>query len=219
MASPLEEYKARLLPAPEGRWNDIQDCLAFLHESVLAYPRAQVVELGVRGGNSTSALLSAVQQVGGHLWSCDIEPPGRGGDWDFPPEWNEVPEWTFICGDSVGDTVIAQMPKEIDVLFEDTSHTFEQTLAEMEAYMPLVRPGGVALFHDTQCILGPPGGREFLPTPQVEGEVARAMDDYCAKHGLSWANRHSEEGFYGLGVLRIPAKAGQRTPRTRPRPR
>lgn len=218
MASPAKEWIARMVPPPEGRWNDIQDHMQFLHDTVREYKTPQVAELGVRGGNSTCSLLSAVQLERGHLWSCDIEPPGRGGDWDFPPEWLDVPEWTFIVGDSVSDAVLAQMPAKIDVLFADTSHTYEQTLAELEAYVPRVRPRGVVLQHDTQCVFGPPGGREFLPTPQVEGEVARAMDDYCAKHGLSWANRHSEEGFYGLGVLRIP-KAGRHTPRTRPRPR
>jgi len=217
MASPAEEFRARIIPPPEGRWNDIIDHMQFLHDTVLGYRNPRVVELGVRGGNSTCALLSAVQLNGGHLWSCDLEPPGKGGDWDHPPEWDGIPAWTFIIGDSVSDAVLAQMPAEIDVLFADTSHTYEQTLAELEAYVPRVRPGGVVLQHDTQCISGPPGGREFLPTPRVEGEVARAMDDYCEKHGLSWANRQSGEGLFGLGVIRIPSADKGRTPRTRPK--
>ena len=209
MPSPKDEFGLRLT----GPWNDIQDCLQFLHDSVLAYPLPQVVELGVRGGNSTSALLSAVQYMKGHLWSCDIEPPGRGGDWDFPPEWLDVPEWTFIIGDSVSDAVLAQMPAEIDVLFADTSHTFEQTMAELEAYVPRVRPGGLVLQHDTQCVRDPGYTREFRPTAEVDGEVARAMDDFCRAHGLTWNNRYSAEGFYGLGVLEMPQSA-PRSPAT-----
>jgi predicted O-methyltransferase YrrM len=213
LGTPAEEYLLRLT----GPWSDIQDCLGFLHKTVLEYSAPQVVELGTRGGNSTSALLSAAIKAGGRMTSCDIEPRGRGGDWDFPEEWLSVPEWTFIVGDSISDAVLAQMPAQIDVLFADTDHTYSQTLAELEAYVPRVRPGGVVLQHDTQAIYTPGAAREWTATPDVAGEVARAMDDYCEKHGLSWANRKSEAGYYGLGYIRIPAPGKGRTPRTRPK--
>jgi predicted O-methyltransferase YrrM len=211
MASPAAEFAARLA----GPWSDIQDHLQFLHDAVLVYPRAQVIELGVRSGNSTSALLSAVQETGGHLWSCDL----RGqGEWPhnspFPPEWLELPEWTFLAGDSVSEQVLAQMPAVADVAFMDTSHTFDQQLAELTAYVPRVRPGGVVLVHDTQCVYDPGSGREFRATAEAEGEVARALDAYCELAGLTWVNRHSEPTWYGLGVLAVPGK--DTTPPVRP---
>ncbi len=206
MASPADELTRRLA----GPWSDIQDNLQFLHDTVLTYPQAQVVELGTREGNSTSALLSAVIKVGGHLWSCDIAPRGPYPGCSFPPEWEALPEWTFINGNSVADEVLAQMPPEIDVLFADTSHTYDQTLAELRAYMPRLKPGGIHLQHDTQARYTPGGAREWTATPEVEGEVTRALDAYCEETGLTWHNRHSEATFYGLGVIELPRKATRR---------
>lgn len=204
MASPYDEYIARL----NGSWSDIQDHLAYLHEVVLRYPRAQVVELGTREGNSTSALLSAVIETGGRMWSCDIAPRGPYPGCSFPGEWLELPEWTFINGSSVSDEVLAQMPAQIDVLFADTSHTYELTLAELYAYVPRLRPGGILLEHDTQARYTPGGQREWTATPDTEGAVADALDAYCTATGLTWENRHSEATFYGLGIILKPPQWG-----------
>ncbi len=46
----------------------------------------------------------------------------------------------------------------VDVLFIDADHDYAAVAADWQMYSPLVRPGGLAVFHD---ICGEPGVRQF----------------------------------------------------------
>lgn len=165
-----EDYRARC-----ATYSDISLHLPFLYENAQG---GTVIELGVRTGNSTAAFLAA----GAEVWSADIEEPG------VPGEWRGNPRWHFLLGDDLSPEILAGLPAEADVVFIDTAHTYEQTLAELRAYAPRAP---LVLLHDTQFVNGADSG---TPT----GPVARALDDYCAETGLSWVNR---PGSYGLGVV------------------
>jgi predicted O-methyltransferase YrrM len=153
-----------------------------------------VLELGTRTGNSTAAFLYALQvRQCGILHSVDIEAP------DVPEDWYRNPQWNFHLGSDTDPRILgAVLPVHpgIDVLFVDTSHTYEHTLAELVLCMPLVKPGGIALFHDTEVV-------------SEVCHVARALDEYCAdvqklwhpQHELSWTN---DRACYGLGTIRVP---------------
>jgi len=180
------EYVAR-----SSVWSDIQGHLPTLHDSVLEYPNAVVLELGVRWGTSTSALLAGVEVVSGHLWSVDINPP------QVPDWWRLTDLWTLTVGDDLAVSVIEAQPAELDVLFIDTSHAYDHMLAELRTYVPRVKPGGVVLCHDTE-----------LEAPEMVGmqppfPVARALDVFCDETGRSWTNN---TGSYGLGIIRIPSE-------------
>jgi predicted O-methyltransferase YrrM len=194
------EYQARL-----GAWSDIQGHLRFLYDRAAAIPGARLLELGVRSGNSTAVLLYAADTTDGHLWSVDLEPP-RAPSW-----WPLTGRWSLIIGDDLKLAADAQavpvdplrqgwrLPNQVDLLLLDTSHTYDHTLAELRAYVPRVRPGGVVCCHDTLLVghdqrgFGIEGDR---------GPVADALDAYCAEVGLTWSNR---PGSFGMGVLEIPA--------------
>lgn len=162
-----------------SRWSDIREYLPFLYETAASYDGVRVLELGARKGNSTLAFLAAADAVGGHVWSGDIDNIDLNQDGMLP--WRENPRWTFICGDDM-DTV-AEFPAGVDVLFIDTSHEYEHTLAELRAYMPRLVKGGTALFHDTISFPG----------------VWDALDEYCAAESITWENI---PGVYGMGVIR-----------------
>ena len=185
-----DAYLDRLLT-----WSDIQEYMPFLHGTAKSYDKVRILELGTRKGNSTLAFLAAAEAVGGKVTSVDI---------DRMPDPPDCPFWTFVQGSDTESAVQARLPAEIDVLFIDTSHEYEHTLAELRAYMPRVIPGGIALFHDTNLF----GWREGLPagiwsgTPEAGEhypEVRQALDEYCKETGLSWENK---PGFYGLGIIR-----------------
>jgi len=178
------DYAQRLMT-----WSDIQDHLEFLHQAVLGYRRPVVIELGVRSGMSTSALLSAVSEAeGGRLWSADIEQP------QVPEEWFGESAWRFVQGGSLDAAVLRQLPKHCHLLLLDTAHRYEHVLAELAAWVPRVRPKGMALVHGTQWA---PGDADLgIPV----GPVADALNEYCRETGLAWVNR---EGSYGMGVIRL----------------
>jgi predicted O-methyltransferase YrrM len=68
-------------------------------------------------------------------------------------EFEGKAKYTFIHGDSVAPATVARVSKAIgkqraDVIFCDSSHMYEHTLAEFEHYFDLVRPGGFLMYHD-----------------------------------------------------------------------
>lgn len=154
-------------------------------------PGAKIIECGTRGGWSTSALLAGIERsgTGGELWSVDIGEP------HVPAWWRDLPFWHQITADSVSPAALAFCPDQVDIVFSDTSHYYEQTLAELLAYAPKVRPGGVILVHDTDTIAnGTPNG---MACPDVQP----ALNEFCKQTGLSW---YEHPGWNGLGVIEIP---------------
>ena len=137
-----------------ARWSDIQEYLPFLHEQARSRPGVRVLELGTRKGNSTLAFLAGAVESGGHVWSCDIDDVRRDPDGIGP--FGAVAPVDVHPRRRHGPGRAGALPAEVDVLFIDTSHEYEHTLAECRAYVPRVAPGGIALFHDTH-VIGWPG--------------------------------------------------------------
>jgi predicted O-methyltransferase YrrM len=180
-----DEYAVRC-----REWSDIVDHLPRLHAEA-AIGGCLVIELGVRSGNSTAAFLAAVAAWGGHVWSVDVNAP------QVPPEWFASDQWSVLVGD---DLALAHLlPPVVDVLFIDTSHQYGQTVAELAAYVPKVKPGGVVLLHDTELERPEAGLPDDPPFP-----VRQAVDEFCAAHGLT---PEYVPGCNGLGVIRIPGGA------------
>lgn len=101
-----------------------------------------ILEIGVRGGSSTSAFLLGLEQQGGHLYSVDID--ATCGD------LLTHPQWTFIDSNS-GDvaSVMSHVPSgSLDILFIDGDHTHPVVDNDLYGYAPFVRDGGLILMHD-----------------------------------------------------------------------
>lgn len=169
--------------------SDIQESMPFLFETAreLGGP---IIELGTRGGRSTSALLAGLESsnLGGDLWSVDI------GDIYVPAWWHTYPLWHFLHADDMSTDAQEWLPAEVPVLFIDTSHTYDHTLAELRTYVPRVKPGGKVLMHDTMW--SKEGKEQQFP----DGPVTDALNTYCKEEGITWENRG---GDFGLGVISI----------------
>lgn len=164
-ASAIADYERNLTDPGD------MEHLARLHEAALFRP--WVIELGVRTGVSTSAFLAAAERAGGYVWSVDIESPR------VPAHWADSGLWTMTVGD---DLTVPLPGGRWDLLFIDTSHERDHTLAELERYAPLLRPGGLILAHDTAWF---PGVRE-------------ALDDWCGPRSLAWLEWG---GRWGMGEV------------------
>ena len=183
-----------LFDAEVRRWRDTYSDpvqhrqFAAFRQAVLDRPGAVVIELGGGvPGLSTAMFLSAAEEAGGgDVWSVDLQPA------QVPAGWHGLPGWHFLQGDDLHPAVQAWLPRQCDVLFIDSAHTYGHTLAELRAYVPRIREGGAALLHDTQW----DHGNVELAGPT--GPVARALDDFCAGAGLSWENL---PGSFGLGTI------------------
>lgn len=161
--------------------SDIAGHLEYLAELVVELNAKKVIELGVRGGNSTTAWLHGLEKTGGHLWSVDPIPEN---DFDHT-------QWTLIVGDDRDPNVLAQLPDVVDVVFIDTDHLYEHTLTELGLYADRVRSGGRIVLHDTE--LASVENEEPYP-------VKRAVTLFCESRGWKWTNR---EHCYGLGTIEV----------------
>jgi cephalosporin hydroxylase len=165
--------------------SDIRAHLPRLHKLVLALDAKQVIELGVRSGRSTCALLAALERTGGRLWSCDVRPPRR-----LPESVREHERWTFHLGDSVQSAHHA--PAAADLVFIDTSHHYEHTLAELRAYAPRAR---VVALHDVEM-----QWHEGQPPSDPPYAVAVALHEYLTEAETPW-RLTLRSGDNGMAVI------------------
>lgn len=118
-----------------------------------------VLELGVRDGYSTAAILLGLEARGGHLVSVDVDV--RVGGYFL-----SHPMWTLIVADSLDPLVGQKLPETLDLLFVDAGHQTQEVLGELRLYFPRLTPGRRCVIHD----FGWP-------------EVAAAVGQYCDEYG------------------------------------
>lgn len=84
--------------------------------------------------------------------------------------------------------------RPLDFLFVDGDHSTEGVRADIALYLPLLRPGGIAAFHD--IVDGPPEAVGGVPAVWRELRTQHPSHE----HVESWS-----QGGLGIGVLRIVA--------------
>jgi cephalosporin hydroxylase len=204
-SEPLIEISQRMVRHP----SDISDHLPLLFiEAMLARPEL-IVELGVRGGESTFVFERAAKHFNAHLVSIDIEDCSGTSDYE---------RWHFIQGDDVqlahnfADWCRAiNISPAIDVLFIDTSHLYEHTVQEINAWFPLLAANAKVIFHDTHMTrlyrrrngsMGVGWENERGVIAAIEEYLGRKVDetrDFVEWHN-PWIIRHFA-GSNGLTIL------------------
>jgi predicted O-methyltransferase YrrM len=96
--------------------------------------------------------------------------------------------WTFTLQDDLEYIKTWPADKKADLIFIDTSHTFDHTTKEIAAYEPILRPGGTMAFHDTMSF--------------YEG-VQKPIKAFLKAH-KDWSYEN-KANCNGLGILRKPA--------------
>ena len=155
--------------------SNIQDHLLTLYDLAVEVNAQVAVELGA--GWSTYAITAAVNATEGQLYSIDIAGGGQP----------KGPRHHPIRGDDL--EVVKTWEQPIDFLFIDTLHTYPQTKAELETWLPFVRKGGIIAMHDTDGPLG------AFPGCRI------ALDEFLAKHRGEYSAVHYPH-CNGLSVLR-----------------
>lgn len=136
-------------------WSDIQDHLPRLYEAA----KGDCLEIGVRSGVSTSALLAGIEERGGHLFSIDV---------NSCPVFMGHRQWTLYHADSVKDHASLNylMQTDFEVAFIDGDHSYEGALSDLKNF------GGKAkriFVHDTDA-------------PDFPG-VRQAVDEFVKQTG------------------------------------
>lgn len=126
---------------------DINDHVARLYTESLLVDPDTVVELGVRGGESTFAFERVARRSDADLVSVDVEDCADATDYN---------RWHFVQSDDVEFAAEFEdwctdrdVRPQIDALFVDTSHLYEHTVAEIDGWFPHLSERAVVFLHDT----------------------------------------------------------------------
>jgi predicted O-methyltransferase YrrM len=149
--TPLEDHALKC--------TDINEHLVTLYMLTKQMKLLNVLELGVRTGESTIVFLWAAKENGGTVTSIDIM--------DCPEAISKVDSlglskwWRFTKGDDLE----VEWNQSIDHLFIDTSHTYDHTLKELQKFEPWVNAGGIITLHDIVAV----------------PDILRAINDYLGE--------------------------------------
>lgn len=112
-----------------------------------------ILQLGHFAGYSCLFFGWALKRIGGgRLVSVDINQRAT----NFTQSWLEIAGLshivTLITGDSTNQMVwpeiVRTLVKKPKMIFIDSSHEYENTLIELQAYYQLLEPGGLMFLHD-----------------------------------------------------------------------
>lgn len=168
--------------------NDINEYVLTLFNQVIQNDAKVVIELGA--GQSTFAFTAGVNVTKGKFYSIDMG--GKEATLRFCPNWEGILDkegrLEFIQGDDM--EIVKTWDKEADILFIDTSHTYEHTKAELEAWPKFVKVGGQLIMHDTAHKEG------------VGVGCRKALDEFLEKHKGEYSIIHLlDTKHIGLSIL------------------
>lgn len=141
----------------------------------------KMVELGVHRGALSERLLAARWNL--TLYMVDLWEPTA----DYPGERNEAyatavartiqygKRARIICGNSI-DVACNFADSSVDLVFVDADHSYAGVKADLEAWAPKVRSGGVLGGHDYRSDKG--------------YGVIKAVDEFTGKAGLRLGRNH-----------------------------
>lgn len=117
-----------------------------------------ILEVGSWKGRSTSALAwhTPGLVVAVDTWQGSVEhhaelqgKPTSGLWWAFQQNTSRFDNiWPLHANSLAAAKIISKGPMRFDLIFIDASHDYESVKADIEAWVPLLAPGGVLCGHD-----------------------------------------------------------------------
>ena len=157
---------------PFGWFTDAEG--TFYKETVTRYPRGILVELGPYLGRSLSYVLQVCRELKIEVYAVDVWNWDRRREFGFPPCHLELFNSNLkrlgferdVCplqSDNV-QVAVKFRNESVSVIMIDTLHTKEQTLREIDVWLPRLEPNGAFLFHD------------YTPQPVTHPEYGTVWD-------------------------------------------
>jgi predicted O-methyltransferase YrrM len=135
-----------------------------LYSLVIALHAKNVLELGVRSGNSTKPLLDALFFTKGKLTSVDIEK-----NYDIVNKFNVYLNWNYVIQDSIFYLKNLSENEFFDLIFIDDWHDGDHLSNEINLLEKHITPSSLVLIHDCMCYNTQPDYHFYL---DKEGEFA-----------------------------------------------
>lgn len=133
-----------------GIYNSEPSVSSFLGQLVFYRKASVVVELGCFVGWTSAHLAFALQANGqGHVYCVDRDQQTLDVAQANLKRHGLEKLVTTLLGTSMDQAVVSALPKQIDILFIDTSHLYPDTLEEIHFYAPLMAENGCIVLHDS----------------------------------------------------------------------
>jgi predicted O-methyltransferase YrrM len=167
------------------------------------YPNnAVIVEIGVASGCFTKQILATcptlLKLICIDLWAsqgaeyedaCNLSDEKQLerynqflADMKDEPRVTAIKEWSHVASGMFLD-------RTVDAIYLDANHSYEAVKQDLEAWYPKLKSGGIFSGHD------------YYEGNDVGHGVKKAVDEFCAKHGLTVSVTENEycrpEGVYG----------------------
>lgn len=113
-----------------------------LYSIAIGSKAKNILELGVRNGDSTRPLLAAAYKNSGKLTSVDID------NTSFIPEDNYKSSWNFVKMDALEFLKNDSPTEPYDLIFIDDWHAYDHVKKELIEIDRIVSPKTVILVHD-----------------------------------------------------------------------
>jgi cephalosporin hydroxylase len=141
----IDAYKKMLVYSNEKDTDISSHIPALFAYTVSANPKL-IIEAGVRGGQSTKPFYQAMEFCSATMLGIDIEA-------SYAAAYNSLKNTLFLHMDDLNFADYYQKSEfknqPLDFVFIDTSHEYQQTLAEIKMFVPLLAPRGTLAFHDS----------------------------------------------------------------------
>ena len=153
-------------------------CEAYYNLLMSLEPHALVIEVGLQFGRSSAIALQVAKARNLRYWGIDpfTEPPAAEAKWLEMAQ----PFRPFKLSKMSSNEVIVGEP--IDLILIDGDHSYQGVSDDCEHFLPKVRQGGYACFHDF--------GERSLPA------VTSAVQDYM--DGNQHWIKHAQAGTLGV---------------------
>ena len=151
-------------------WNLYRDAIENCRDNGL------VIEVGIWTGTSLSCLIVEALNSGKNIRVYGVDAfggnihnhKGQCGPWQMDTMTrNLIPIWEYVRLVKAMSVEAAAMFKDADMVFIDADHSYEAVCADLEAWYPVVRKGGIFAGHDIHYV-----------------DVRRAVDEFAQRHGL-----------------------------------
>jgi predicted O-methyltransferase YrrM len=187
-----------------GIWQLQEEFVPALELAAALRPQ-RVLEIGTGWGGSLFSW-AQVARPDAHLVSVDLPggPGGGGYTREYAPRFKQfcfpAQRLTCVLSDSTDPAVVAHVKDAfdgpLDVLFLDGAHSYDAVSKDFQNYSPIVRPGGIVVFHDI-AHSNDEDATEMLEVDRFWGEVKRGREHHEFV-------READDGFHlGVGVIRV----------------
>lgn len=144
---PTDEERYSEVQAHARVPTDISDHLQRMYTESLKRQPSTIVEVGVRGGESTYVFERISEICDAHLISVDVADCSDVSDYE---DWHFVQaDGTKFGGEFNSWADSNGVNPDIDILFIDTTHEYTETRAEIDAWFPHLSDESTVFFHDT----------------------------------------------------------------------